>query len=173
MPLQTFALDGASSDSQSGSEELDEDMSLAEFHGLVNDIQADINAESATTPVSDKSAARAAYDELDESMSLAEFHSLVSDVERDKRQTQRTALSVTQQLVLKGIAKAEKEGDGDKAAFLRKLWRVDGSNAFQTSCPSAGETSIHVCVDLAFAASTASHREINSTRNLVCYVAAH
>ena len=55
---------------------------------------------------------------------------------------------------------------------MRKLWHVSEQNLSQTVRPSAGETSIHVCVDLAFAASTASHRATNVVRNLVCFVAA-
>ena len=56
--------------------------------------------------------------------------------------------------------------------FLRKLWHVSEQNLFQIVRPSAGETSIHVCVDLAFTASTACHRATNVVRNLVCFVVA-
>ena len=75
-------------------------------------------------------------------------------------------------LVLKGIARAEATGDIDKALSLRKCWHVNEQHLFRKVRPSAGDTSINVCVDLAFAASTASHRAANVIRNMVCIVAA-
>ena len=82
-----------------------------------------------------------------------------------------TAHTDTQKLVVKAIAKAEASGDLEKTAFLKNFLKVNDQNLFAIPKQSMGQTSIHVCVSLAFAASTASHRQENFTRNLVCFIA--
>ena len=67
----------------------------------------------------------------------------------------------TQKMVLKSIRHAEAEGDGDRAEFLRKFWRVNELDHFFEAAISVGDVGLHVCIDLAAAASAASHRSSN------------
>ena len=82
-----------------------------------------------------------------------------------------TAHTDTQRLIVKAIAKAEANGDLAKSAFLKQFWKINDQHQFLIPKQSMDQTSIHVCVSLAFAASTASHRQENFTRNLVCFIA--
>ena len=78
----------------------------------------------------------------------------------------------TQRLAMKAIRKAEDEVNHEKALFLRSFWKVSEQNQFIESPPSAGQVSAHASMELSAAACTASHRESNQWRNIICFVAA-
>ena len=84
----------------------------------------------------------------------------------------KEALTLTQQLVIKGIRKAENEDDWPKADFLRKLWGIERDYEFPKAKTSLGDASIHVGVNLARVACCASNRDRNTTRNVLCIVIA-
>jgi len=73
--------------------------------------------------------------------------------------------------VLKAIAKAEANEDQTTVDFLRTFWKVNAQNLFWARPLSVAETCCHVSADFTEAICTASHRDENVVRNIVCLVA--